>query len=193
MGRKHLLCTVLTLFLGTILAPAGALSSDLGSLNPDAPPRTAEFDFLVGEWLAHITVPRPDTDPITATADWTIGYIMDGWALRDDWFVTLADGTIANFGTMFRTFDAAHERWTIVEQTTPEMEFTFMTAAPEGETMVMFEHAEGFDGPLTGKRVFSRITPDSFLWRHFRTSDGGETWVPGAWMEVVRKKATASE
>ncbi len=184
----HSLKLPILMLLGLVFCPPQGRADEIGTLNPAAPARTAEFQFLTGSWLAHITVERPGAEPITATADWTIRYIMDGWGLRDDWFVTLNDGTISNYGTMYRTFDATHDRWTIVEQVTPSLEFEFMTAAAEGETMVMYEHEGGFDGPLKGKRVFYDITTDRFMWRHYRTEDGGENWEQGALMEVIRKK-----
>ena len=165
-----------------------ATAAGYGTRNPAAPPETAQFDFLVGCWLADITVKRADGSVITAQAEWTIRYILDGRALRDDWFVILEDGSISNHGTMYRSFNVQRGTWTIVEQLTPGLEFEFMTAQQEDDTMVMYEHEHGFDGALTGKRVFFNIKPEHFEWQHYTTRDGGDSWQQGAYMSVARKQ-----
>lgn len=120
--------------------------------------------------------------------DWSIRYILDGWALQDTWRVYDDEGMVYVHGTMFRTYSKERKTWTIVEQVTPELEFVHMTARKEGDTMVMYEHEEGFDGKVTGKRVFADITADGFEWFHHSTTDGGKTWTKDGYMKAVRKR-----
>lgn len=44
---------------------AGGEKSDHGKLNPAAPPETAQFDFLVGDWYVEIPARTAGGDPVT--------------------------------------------------------------------------------------------------------------------------------
>lgn len=157
-----------------------------GKLNPAAPEETAQFQFLVGRWHAEYSGISSDGTVTKGTADWRIKYILNGFALQDEWSYSLPDGTIAGYGTMFRTFDAKKKEWTIVEQTTGNLEFNHMTAKKVGDTMVMYEEGETPEGKIHMRRVFHNITRDSFDWRYDISRDGGKTWQEN----VARMKCT---
>lgn len=166
-----------------------SVDDEFGTLNPKAPPETAQFQFLVGRWDADYTGKRADGTIVKGRADWRIRFILDGYALQDEWEYMDVDGNVLSHGTMYRTYDTNLGKWTIVEQTTGNLHFNHMTAEKVGDTMVMHEEIETSNGKLKARRVFYNITQDSFDWRVDISPDGGKTWNEGvATMAVKRMK-----
>lgn len=156
----------------------------------DAPAETAQFDFLVGDWLAEYEASRPDGTTSQLTAHWRIEYILDGHALQDNWDVYDREGEKLGSGTMFRTFDAEKGHWTFVELTTWRLTLHSMWGEKQGDTMVMYEETTTADGaPALARRVFTHIGPDSFYWRYDVSTDEGKTWDENvAHMKATRKR-----
>ncbi|MBU1700122.1 MAG: hypothetical protein KJ970_07845 [Candidatus Eisenbacteria bacterium] len=130
-----------------LLPLAGARAADnanneFGTLDPSAPPETAQFDFLVGSWRVEIASKDVEGGDLIIHVDWTIEYILGGWALQDSWKVYDDKGRVYNYGTMFRYFNIEHKTWMIVEQVTPDLNFIYMTAKQEGDRMVMWRPTE---------------------------------------------------
>lgn len=166
-------------FIWGFCTAANATEDDYGTLNPNAPKETAQFDFLVGRWNAEYSATRPDGTTSSAIADWRIGYILNGYALQDKWSVSDNSGNVLGYGTMYRTYDATKGHWTMVEQTTWRLGFHHMTAEKVGDTMVMYETEETPDGTVQLRRVFYNIEKDRFDWRIDISSDDGKTWQEG--------------
>jgi len=104
------------LALALVLVSSRASSqppADFGHLNPDAPPETSQFAFLVGQWDCAVHTMNPDGETFRdSTATWTGYYILDGWAIKDDWMTRRPDGT-AFHGTNIRSFNPRTHTWDI--------------------------------------------------------------------------------
>ena len=82
---KRVLNPLLTGLALTALIAAPSVASSAGP-NPKAPPETAQFDFLVGDWECVIKTMKPDGSGYHARgATWRAEYILDGWAIQDWW------------------------------------------------------------------------------------------------------------
>ncbi len=194
MRRQTAISVLMTLLVaagfwaGPSFAQDGT-TGDCSGLNPNAPPETAQFAFLIGEWDAAIFQRSPAGEIQSATAIWRIFWILNGYAIQDTWIVYPAYGGEPNYGTMFRTYDAELGHWVIVEQTTLELEFKQMTAEQVGDTMVMTGEEETPRGRVLTRRVLHNIREDSFDWRFDLSYDGGETWEEGLYtMRVTRRR-----
>ena len=100
-----LLAVVSALCVGVANAAERSGSQEFGSLNPAAPPETAEFSFVIGEWACTTRGMRPDgsiQEGLPAT--WTFHYILDGWAIQDEWVQEQADGSVSH-GMNIRSFN----------------------------------------------------------------------------------------
>jgi len=180
------LIAALILAAGATLSIAQEDPHRPGAPHAEAAPELEQFAFLVGEWEAVGYQRTADGARRTGVALWRIGYILGGFALQDEWTYTNADGR-TGFGTMYRSFDRAKGQWTIVEQTSPETSFHYMTARREGDTMVMEGEVETANGAILARRVFHNISPDYFDWRYDISRDGGLTWDEGvATMQCTR-------
>ena len=71
----------------------------------------AQFDFLVGDWYVEIPAGTAEGNPVAFKVDWTIRYILDGWALQDTWRVYDGEDHVYLHGTMFRTYSKERKTW----------------------------------------------------------------------------------
>lgn len=156
--------------------PSGAF----GQLNPNAPPETAQFAFLVGAWDCTIRTMNPDGRTFReSTATWTGYFILDGWAIQDDWVAQLANGTEFH-GTNIRSFNPRTGTWDNRWLPSGSLQWTYFEAEQMGDTMVM-TGGEGRDGrgEYVDRNTFHEIGQDAWKWRKDRSWDGGATWVEG--------------
>jgi hypothetical protein len=195
MPRTHrrdarLAPAALGLALALVLVSSRASSqplADFGHLNPDAPPETSQFAFLVGQWDCAVHTMNPDGETFRdSTATWTGYYILDGWAIKDDWTTRRPDGT-AFHGTNIRSFNPRTHSWDNRWLPSGSLQWTYFEAEQVGDTMVMIGGA-GRDeaGEYLDRNTFHDIQADSWKWRKDRSRDGGVTWVEG----VSRIEAT---
>lgn len=170
---------VLAMALGSSLAAAQP-SVDFGRLNPAAPPETAQFAFLVGQWDCGVHTMNPDGKTFRdSTATWTGYFILDGWAIQDDWVTGAPDGNEFH-GTNIRSFNPRTRTWDNRWLPSGSLQWTYFEAKQVGETMVMIG-GNGRDarGQYLDRNTFYDIQPDSWKWRKDRSWDGGTTWVEG--------------
>lgn len=170
-------------------SPSASASDDapFGTLSPKAPPETAQYAFLIGEWRCRTKYMRPDGTFSEGTATWTGRYILDGWAIQDVWESPQPDGTVFQ-GTNIRSWNpeigAWENRW--LPQGTLQWK-RFESSMVDG-TMVM-TGGTGVDplGSFVDRNTFHEITEDSWTWRKDRSWDDGETWIEGVgWIYAER-------
>jgi len=170
-----------------LLAGATAAGDGFGTLNPDAPPETAQFGFIVGAWHCRSKFMGQDGAYVEGTATWTGRYVLDGWAIRDDWQSTLADGRTFH-GFNIRSFNPQTRKWDNRWLPQYSLQWKYYEAEKVGDTMVM-TGGEGSDqnGEFIDRNTFYDIGEDRWMWRKDRSYDGGETWVEGiGYIEATR-------
>lgn len=179
--RAPLVTVVASLLLAVSAAAHQAPVAGFGTPSPDAPPETAQFAFLVGEWscttrnLAPGGKLRPGPD-----ATWTGYYILDGWAIQDDWVSTGRDGKPFH-GTNIRSFNPETGRWDNRWLPSGTLRWKHYEAEKVGETMVM-TGGEGVDGKgrvYVDRNTFYGITDEAWRWRKDRSFDGKKSWIGG--------------
>jgi hypothetical protein len=165
--------------------------ADFGKLNPDAPAETAQYGFLVGEWSCKTRFLRIDgsSEYITGEATWTGRFILDGWAIQDDWVSVRPDGSTFH-GTNIRSFDVETGKWDNRWLPMGTLKWKSFVSEMRGDTMVMVG-GEGSDarGAYVDRNTFYEIEPDRWRWRKDRSYDGGSTWVEEiGFIEATRAK-----
>ncbi len=150
----------------------------LGSLSPEAPPETAQFAFLIGEWSCKTRGMKPDGSMHDGPdATWTGTWILDGWAIQDTW-QSSAPGSKP--GTNIRSFNPKTGKWDNRWLAAGTLQWKYFEAEQVGDTMVMT--GEGFDAnerPIVDRNTFYEISEDSWKWRKDRSFDGGENFFEG--------------
>lgn len=173
------------LWIGLILLSIAAAMAhsidarDFGKLNPEAPPETAQFAFIVGEWDCVTRFMKPDGNGYSeGRAKWTGYFILDGWAIQDDWLSFLPNGA-KGLGTNIRSFNPQTGHWDNRWLSSGNLQWKYFSAEKVGDTMVMTGEGEDARGPFVDRNIFYDIGADQWKWRKDRSWDGGETWFEG--------------
>ncbi len=152
-----------------------------GELSPDAPPETAQFAFLVGEWSCKTRGMGPDGGMQDGPdASWTGYYILDGWAIQDDWVSPVPSGKLFH-GSNIRSFNPKTSKWDNRWLPAGSLQWKYFEAEQVGDTMVM-TGGEGVDGQerrFKDRNTFYEIGDRSWKWRKDRSFDDGENWTEG--------------
>lgn len=165
--------------------------SGFGRLNPQAPPETEQFSFIVGAWDCTTKFMKPDGSGYgEGRARWIGYYILDGWAIQDDWIGIRPDGSESR-GTNIRSFNQRTGKWDNRWLAAGSLAWKYFESEQKGDTMVMIG-GEGKDarGAFVDRNIFHDITADHWSWRKDRSYDGGETWSEGiGFIEATRSRS----
>ncbi|MDH3523875.1 MAG: hypothetical protein OES32_09840 [Acidobacteriota bacterium] len=166
--------------LAAAAGPPAATRSPTAGPHPAAPEETAQFGFLIGEKRCTTRNMQPDgTYADAGEAEWNGRYILDGWAIEDEWIKTLPDGTVFR-GINIRSFNPETRKWDNRWLATGSLQWKYFEAEQVGDTMVMIGgEGEDFRGPFVDRNTFSEIREGGFDWRKDRSWDGGESWIEG--------------
>jgi hypothetical protein len=184
-GGRAILCSI-CFWLGA----SALLAGEVVGPNPEAPPETAQYAFLIGEWDCTIRSMQPDRTFEERQAKWTGHYILDGWAIQDHW-VDLGPGGRRGEGTNIRSFNPQTGKWDNRWLATGSLQWKYFSSEMVGDTMVM-TGGEGTDpfGDYIDRNTFYEIEVDSWRWRKDRSYDGGKTWIEGvAFIEARRAES----
>jgi hypothetical protein len=86
---------------------------DFGKSNPSAPAALARFAFLIGSWRCEARVKSANGEWQTLQATWLGRYILDGYAIADEYRMTGPSGELFVLGMNFRAYDATRQSWNI--------------------------------------------------------------------------------
>lgn len=84
-----------------------------GKRNPNAPAALSRFAFLLGTWQCDARVRSGDGEWQTFDATWLGRFILDGYAVADEYTMTGPSGELIVLGMNFRTYDASRQTWNI--------------------------------------------------------------------------------
>jgi hypothetical protein len=91
----------------------GQFEQGFGELNTQAPDELAQFAFLIGRWRCEAKVQSADGKWQTFEAAWLGRFILDGYAIADEYGMTDSSGKLIVLGMNFRTYDAGKQTWNI--------------------------------------------------------------------------------
>ena len=163
------------LVLVSCMVFAGGSGDEFGKINPKAPPETAQFDFMTGEWRVDIKYKRPSGDYMEYQATFRCFWIVDGFVLQQDWIGPYAKGS------EFRAYDPSKKKWrghniyAGSDCKTTEGEFK------DGNMIMYILDAKDRTGEFINRETYYDITETSFKMKSDRSYDGGKTWGEGAY------------
>lgn len=171
-------------------APAAA-AFDPGRPNPAAPEQTAQFGRLAGIWDVDMKIRQDDGSwPEKGfPAEWRFHYVLDGWAVQDDWFAPppgrpVEEGQRRQLGTGLRIYRPDEGRWDVAWISNTQQQLSTFEARAEGSDGMVMTGLHPTGKP--SRTTFIDITGDSFDWR-LELQGLGED--PDAWTEVARLHA----
>jgi hypothetical protein len=126
-----------------------------GRLNPDAPPETGQFSFMIGEFDCVDKLPGKDGQWTESKVVWNSSYFLNGAGIQDKFWSpsTVASGT--------RIFDKNRGKWIVnYFQTEPRYFAGTWEGKKEGDKMIMRLKQGDNENRLT----FHNIKEDGFDW-----------------------------
>lgn len=153
-----------------------------GRLNPDAPPETKQFDFMVGTCDCQDSLQNPvDGQWYSFKTIWNAKYIMNGYAIQDvGWNPIFSP-------TSIRVFNTSKQLWEVTYFQMPNYQTGTWTGSKEGDNMVMKKTTKGPNGASGESRLtFYDITESGFKWKsEFFGEDGSYT---SGWRIICTKR-----
>jgi hypothetical protein len=170
----------------------GQDEQEFGKPNPEAPPELSRFAFLIGRWRCEARVRLESGRWQTLEAAWLGRFILDGYAIADEYRMTDSSGKLIVLGLNLRTYDAAKQAWNI--KWLNALAGTWVDLGPEELGGVTFEGQSvtyAFKEPVAAhaytRATYTNISEEHFTWLAEK-SDDGKTWSEFMVVEVHRSK-----
>lgn len=165
---------------------------EYGKPNPNAPPELSRFAFLVGKWRCEVKLKREDGTWESLKATWEGRYILDGYAIADEYRMTTAAGKLLVLGVNLRAYDANKKVWNM--KWLNALAGTWVDLGPEelggvkadGKT-ITYSTKESVAAHLLTRGTYTNISESHFTWRGERSNDG-KTWDEFMIIEGYRQK-----
>ncbi|HMK73300.1 MAG TPA: hypothetical protein VK454_08165 [Myxococcaceae bacterium] len=147
-----------------------------GKLNPKAPAELLRFAFLIGKWRCEARV-LVDGKWQTFQAIWIGRFILDGYAIADEYRMTDSAGELIVLGMNFRVYDAARKTWNI--KWLHVLSGTWVDLGPEALGGVRFDGQSiiySFQEPMAGhaltRATYTNVSKTHFTWKGEKSEDG---------------------
>lgn len=161
--------------------------------NPNAPAELSRFDFLIGRWRFDAKFKSANGEWQAFHGTWLGHYILDGYAIADEYRMIGSSGELIVLGMNFRVYDAAKKLWNIKWLSALEGTWTNLTSEQFGgvrfdghSVTYAFEAERGAQWPFT-RATYTNISKSHFTWRGERSEDA-KTWAQFMVVECDRSE-----
>jgi len=155
--------------------------SPIGEKNPNAAEELNQFAFLIGDWDVDITWLPEGKDPVKYQAKWHNRWIIDGFAVMQEWrgpYLT---------GTEIRYYNPKTKNWT-GRNLYVNGEWKQTIAQQQGDKMIVtILDAKDNKGSFLNRETYFNITKDSHEMKSDRSYDNGKTWIQGKYYMTVKR------
>ena len=153
------------------------LEEEYGRPNPGAAPQLSRFAFLIGTWRCDARLKREDGSWETLEASWVGRYVLDGYAIMDEFRMAKPTGELLVLGVNLRTYDVQKRVWNL--KWLNALDGTWMDLGPEelggvrmDDRSITYAFKEPVGAHALTRATYLDITPSQFTWRGERSSDG---------------------
>jgi hypothetical protein len=168
------------------------LELDFGKPNPNAPAELSRFAFLIGRWRCEARVRLANGEWQTLQATWLGRFILDGYAIADEYRMTGATGELIVLGVNLRAFDATKQTWNM--KWLNALAGTWVDLGAEelggvrfdGESII-YTLREPMAAHALTRATYTNISDKHFTWRG-EESDDGKKWSEFIVVEAYRGK-----
>ena len=191
--RRSMLLSALLLLIGPKLPGAAAMEDPpmeqhgqrVDKPNPNAPAELSRFAFLIGRWRFDAKFKAANGELQAFQGTWLGHYILDGYAIADEYRMIGSSGELIVFGMNFRIYDSAKRVWNIKWLNALEGTWTDLTpeefggARFDGQSVTYaFKAERGAQWPFT-RATYTNISKTHFTWRGEKSEDAK------AWTEFM--------
>jgi hypothetical protein len=166
------------------------VDEELHKANPNAPSEISRFAFLLGRWRCQANLKADNGEWLKFNAEWAGRFILDGYAIADEYRMTNPAGELIVLGMNIRSYDAERRRWQI--RWLNAMAGTWTDLASEELGGVAFEGQSvkyAFKEPMAA-HAYTRATytvhsETHFTWRGEKSADA-QAWSEFMVVEAFR-------
>jgi hypothetical protein len=163
-----------------------------GKPNPHAPAELSRFAFLIGKRRGEAKLKREDGTWENLEVRWEGRYLLDGYAIGDEYRMTTQGGKLVVLGLNLRAYDRAKRAWNI--KWLDALAGTWTDLGPEelggirmDQNAISYLMKEPVAGHAFTRATYTNISADHFTWRGERSNDR-KTWEEFMTVEVYRLK-----
>ena len=160
--------------------------------NRNAPPELSQFAFLIGKWRCDAKLKREDGTWEDLQATWEGRYILDGYAIADEYRMTTPAGELLVLGVNLRAYNPKKKAWDM--KWLNALAGTWLDLGPEELGGIKADEgaiAYSTKAPLSRNAVtrgtYTNISENHFTWRGDR-SDDGKGWEEFLVIEAFRRE-----
>jgi hypothetical protein len=171
-------------------SPMAQCDQPFGTLNAKAPAELPRFAFLIGKWDCEANLMSSTGTWQTYKAAWLGSYILDGYAIADEYRMFSASGDLIVLGMNVRTYDAARRAWNIRWLNGLTGNWTDLVSDELGGlTIEGSSISYAFEEPVAGHAytwaTYTAHSPRHFTWRGEK-SDDRKRWIEFMIVEAYR-------
>jgi hypothetical protein len=164
---------------------------EFGRANPLAPPELSVFAFLIGHWRCEARVRLPGGKWQTWPATWDGRYILEGYAIADEYRMTDSQGNLIVLGINLRAYDSSRKAWNM--KWLHALSGKWADLGPEdlggviveGPSIVYKLREPVLEHGVT-RATYTVVSPDHFRWRGEKCEDG-DRWQEFIVVECYRR------
>lgn len=165
-------------------------AQDFGSLNANAPAVLSRFAFLVGRYQCKAKLKSPTGEWQTFQATWNGHFILDGYAIEDEYRMTNPSGDLIVLGMNFRAYDPAKQKWNIkwlngLGGTWMDLGTDDLGGVKIDDHSIIYTFKETGAFQAYVRATYTNISKTHFTWRGEK-SDDGKSWTEFMVIEADR-------
>lgn len=145
--------------------------------NPNAPDELSRFAFLIGRWECEAKLKVANGVWQTLPATWLGRFILDGYAIADEYRMTDVSGELIVLGMNFRTYDAVRKTWNIKWLNALAGTWTDLNSEEFGGVRIdhhslTYTFKEPAAAHAYTRATYTNISTSQFTWRGEKSDDG---------------------
>jgi hypothetical protein len=163
-----------------------------GEPNPNAPAALSRFSFLIGSWRCEAKVRSANGEWQAFQATWLGRFILDGYAIADEYRMTGPSGELIVLGLNLRTYDGAKQIWNIkwlnaLAGTWTDLVSEELGGAKFDGQSVTYAFKEPVADHAYTRATYANISKTHFTWQGEK-SDDGKIWSEFMVVECYRSR-----
>ena len=158
-----------------------------GKQNPALSDEAKQFNFLIGEWIAHQKILMPNNKYVEFDSEATAVFALNGNAIMEHLWYDKLSGVTDVAISVLRIYNRSMRRWECLFLTNNNNTNYYFGGVKEGDDIVLhaFENDAG-SGPYS-YFIFYNISENDYSWHGKQTTDRGKTFKK-TWIIEVDKK-----
>jgi hypothetical protein len=165
---------------------------DFGTPNPNAPEELSRFAFLIGAWECEAEVKSANGERQRFQATWTGRYILDGYAIADEYRMADSSGKLIVLGLNLRTYDSSKQGWNLkwlnaLTGTWTDLGLPELGGVKFEGRSIIYAFKEPLAAHAYTRATYTSVSQTRFKWRGEKSGDGK------AWSDLMVIEAHRSQ